>query len=480
MFSRFGYSISEAIADLVDNSIDAKARNVLIRFVRTPDRIARVLIVDDGHGMDDDKLSEAMRFGSKSDKPSGALGKYGFGLKTASLSQARIITVLSRCEGKAIGRRWLKSNIGRDWQCEVLNEQDVEGFLQQDFSPLEPRNSSTVVIWEELEHLMAPTAKIDAVLHRTQQLLRLELGLRFHRFIADRSSPLTIVLDQQAAGEVPSAIKVRVEPLDPFAYSRSGKAGYPKSFSIEVAPHGQLYLECHIWPPRSEESGYKLGGGKVSARQGFYVYRNDRLIQAGGWNGCRDDDSEPHLSLARVKVDLPPTFDDAFKLNVMKSHVEPPPSFVPAAKAAADRQSTFQGYINDALEVYGKNKKTAGVAFSYGHGRGFPAVARKAAAIILGEGCSCRIKRVHFSWEELEPYEFVRIDRDRGKLLLNKSFRAKVLQGRRASSADAAMVKLLLLFLLQDEFSRRVISAKSRDWLERINEAIISTLKKEG
>jgi DNA topoisomerase VI subunit B len=101
MFSRFGYSISEAIADLVDNSIDAQARHVLVRFVRTQEKIVRVLIADDGRGMDDRKLSEAMRFGSRSDKSTDALGKYGFGLKTASLSQARAVTVLSKHEGKA-------------------------------------------------------------------------------------------------------------------------------------------------------------------------------------------------------------------------------------------------------------------------------------------------------------------------------------------------------------------------------------------
>lgn len=94
MFARFGYSLSEAIADLVDNSIDAEATQILVRFVRTDEKIARVLIVDNGKGMKDEVLSEAMRFGSKSAKPANALGKYGFGLKSASLSQARIVTVL--------------------------------------------------------------------------------------------------------------------------------------------------------------------------------------------------------------------------------------------------------------------------------------------------------------------------------------------------------------------------------------------------
>lgn len=104
--SRLGYKVHEALADLVDNSIDARANKILIRFVRTADKIARVLIIDDGSGMDDDTLMEAMHFGSKNEKDDDELGKYGIGLKTASLSQAKTVTVLSRQGSAYTGRRW--------------------------------------------------------------------------------------------------------------------------------------------------------------------------------------------------------------------------------------------------------------------------------------------------------------------------------------------------------------------------------------
>ena len=97
------------------------------------------------------------------------------------------------------------------------------------------------------------------------------------------------------------------------------RSGYPKLFDVEVGSTGKLRLECHIWPPKSEDEGYRLGSGKVAARQGFYFYRNDRLIQAGGWHGCRDNDAEPHLSLARVKVNLAADWDDAFNLTAAKA-----------------------------------------------------------------------------------------------------------------------------------------------------------------
>ncbi|CUT09700.1 hypothetical protein BF49_0780 [Bradyrhizobium sp.] len=479
MLSRFGYKFPEAIADLADNSIDAEANKLLIRVVRTDDRIARVLIVDNGKGMNEDTLAEAMRFGSRSAKTQHALGKYGFGLKSASLSQARKVTVLSRSKGATCGRRWTQENIGKGWLCEILNDKDVASFMEQDFSPLTLEKSGTIVVWEELEHLKSSAAKIDEVIHRAQRLLSVDLGLRFHRFLS--SSRLEILLDQQSAGQSPSLIKASVKPLDPFRYPpEATKQGYPKSFAIELG-QGRLKIECHIWPSHSDDVGYKLGGGKVSARQGFYFYRNDRLIQAGGWNGIREDDTEPHLSLARVKVDLPPAFDDLFKLDVLKSRVDPPTQFASAVKTAQSNDGTFQNFINDALAVYGRKKKKEGALFHFVPGRGFPSQARKDAKKILWERGSGKPRLVHFDWSnELEPYEFVRIDRDRGRLVLNQAYRAKVLQSKRASAADAPLVKLLLLFLLHEEFDRKASSAKYLDWLKRMNETIVAVLRKES
>ena len=121
MYTRLGYTVSEALADLADNSIDAKAKKILIRFIRTPDKISRVLIVDDGSGMDDATLKEAMRFGSEQEKDGLQLGKYGIGLKTASLSQAKTVTVLSRKDGSYCGRRWTIDNMKRGWLCATLD-----------------------------------------------------------------------------------------------------------------------------------------------------------------------------------------------------------------------------------------------------------------------------------------------------------------------------------------------------------------------
>src|SRR5208282_1396565 len=111
------------------------------------------------------------------------------------------------------------------------------------------------------------------------------------------------------------SVRVEVPPLNPFAYHAPGNPDYPKTFRTKIAQASTLSLEAHIWPPNSELPQYKLGN-KAAARQGFYFYRNGRLIQSGGWNGLVQHDSEPHGSLARTRIDLPPELDGTFGLNV--------------------------------------------------------------------------------------------------------------------------------------------------------------------
>lgn len=474
--SRLGYKVHEALADLVDNSIDANANKILIRFVRTADKIARVLIVDDGSGMDDDTLMEAMRFGSKHEKDDDELGKYGIGLKTASLSQAKTVTVLSRQGSAYTGRRWTADNIGKGWLCEVLKGSGVKEYLSKNFAPVQMKRSGTVIIWEDLEHLRSVSNLIDSIIQTTISSVSTELGLRFHRFISD--GRIQIVSDTQTAGSEPTGISTEVDALDPFGYPDSGKEGYPRTFAVELAPHGSIQLQCHIWPPKSTAQEYKLGRGKVAARQGFYFYRNDRLIQAGGWNGCLNDDSEPHLSLARVKVDLPPIYDSVFKLDLAKSSFEPPPDFVSRVYAATNRGRTFKEFIADAQRAYRKQKKKDSAQFPFLPGRGFPSDSKNAAKRILHERGTEKPKNVHFSWQELEPHVFFVLNRDRATIGLNKLYRRKVLQSGKASATDAPLIKLLLMFLLQDELGRRNETEKYRTWVDGLNNVLVATVKK--
>ena len=155
-------------------------------------------------------------------------------------------------------------------------------------------------------------SRLATALGRYMKTVPVALGLRFHRFL--ESAKLSIEFDvfDERAREV--GAPVFAAPLNPFGYPAPGRKGFPVPFKVDLLKLGKLTLMAHVWPPKSNLPNYKLGGGKVAERQGFYFYRNDRLIQAGGWNGVRGD-SEPHLSLARVEIDLPPEFDSAFNLH---------------------------------------------------------------------------------------------------------------------------------------------------------------------
>jgi hypothetical protein len=475
-YPRLGYKTSEAVADLVDNSIDAHARRVHIRIVRTEDAIKRIFIADDGDGMNAQELMDAMQFGGGNAKSNKELGKYGIGLKLASLSQASVVTVLTRQGRWCGGRRWTTTNIAEGWVCEVLDSDEVSGFLSSKFGAADLRKKGTVVVWDQLEHLKASAATVDKTILRTIKELSNELGLKFHRFLAHDALQITIDA-QPVQGEL-NAVTTVVEPLDPFAYPQAGASGYPKKIPIAMPHAGKLVLECHIWPPNSNELGYKLGGGKVSARQGFYFYRNDRLIQAGGWNQCRDDDSEPHLSLARVKVDLPPSMDDAFKLDIKKSSVEPPPSFVPLVLAAAHGSASFKDFTADAYAAYRKKQEERSSATTYVPGKGLSAEVRTTAKRLLSGGAGKPIEALAFAWTELDPDIFVDVDRDSRTMRLNTLYRKKLAVSSGGATGDFAVVKILLFLMLEDEFRRKASSAKSRDWLATANQLLIATINR--
>ena len=477
IYSRLGYTLSEAISDLVDNSIDAAAKNILIRFIRTKEHIKRVLIIDDGHGMSDMMLSQAMQIGKSVGKTKSHLGKYGIGLKAASLNQAGEVSVISMKNGNAGGRRWTNANIKKGWICEVLDQGQSKAFLNALTGPVLLKNSGTAIIWEDLQHLKTTSITIDVVISQTIRTLSIELGLHFHRFIEQEK--LTIFIDAQQVGEDDSGVSKKVLALNPFSYPASGHSAYPKTFEISLQPYGILKAVAHIWPPKSKDSGYRLGGGKISSRQGNYIYRNDRLIQVGGWNGSRDDNSEPHLSLARLVIELPPEFDSTFQLDVTKSKVDPPPEFAAQLlKARKSDGSTFKQYVLDAYSTYRQQKSIDGVAFKFSPGRGFPPAARDSVRKILKEHKDSESIPVDFVWKKLDPDIFVEIDYENRKLILNNLYRERVLGGMASGAADAPLIKLLIFLLMNEHLDRKAKSEKYNSWITKVNLVLIATCNK--
>ena len=319
-----GYNLEQALADLLDNSISAGASTILIRFLCDRTHIRSLAVIDNGSGMNTAELKEAMRFGSDRDRAQRSLSKYGMGLKLASFSQARCLTVLTHQSSRASGRRWTLDGINAGWACDVLDREEVSAQLKRSWGSIDLSRSGTVILWEDVDRFPQPPGGLRAALRSLQKRLEIHLGLAFHRYL--ENGTVRIEMDQQIIGLSEHGIRIPVKPLNPFAYPKSGSPDFPKTFNITIDEVGEIEAEAHIWPPNCELPEYRLGQ-RAAARQGFYFYRNDRLIQAGGWNGVVQHDTEPHSSLARVRIDLPPELDTRFGLNVQKSAVVVPAGF---------------------------------------------------------------------------------------------------------------------------------------------------------
>ena len=311
-----GYSLETSIADLLDNSISAGAKNIRIRF--DPLDSPHITIIDDGGGMGPEELTQAMRHGSMSplaSRSSSDLGRFGLGLKTASLAQCRVLTVISKKKGTVSAKQWNLDLImeREDWILLSPNRDEILDFPHA--ADLDLLEHGTVVVWQNLDRLIAGEKSVrDAIEHHMRHA-REHLGLVFHRYLSD----------EDASGKVAISINENpVIPVDPFLRKSSATQALPmEKFSVEgeivtVTP----YILPHISKLTSEER--KLAGGEEGLRkhQGFYVYRNRRLVIWGTWfRLARMDELS---KLARVQVDIPNSLDHLWTLDVKKSTMYPP------------------------------------------------------------------------------------------------------------------------------------------------------------
>lgn len=467
---QIGYSLEQALSDLVDNSLSAGAANVLIRFLWCGERITGVAVVDDGDGMNADQLRNAMRFGSTDRIDHTSLGKFGLGLKLSSFSHARRLTVVSRQDGLTTGRRWTLDGIRRHWDCDIIDERQASVLIDAPWSPVDLQTSGTLVLWDDIDKLPVSGRGLRYTLNALYRRLELHLGLHFHRFI--QRGLLNIQIDQQEQGNPEHQIRATIPALDPFGYGAAPLDGYPRIFMMHLAGVGEIPLEGHIWPPNSDLPEYRLGN-RAAARQGFYFYRNNRLIQAGGWNGLVQNDAEPHGSLARVRIDLPPDFDSSFSLNVQKSSVIVPPGFVEAALDASDFSGqSFEAYRQTAQKVYRSREAKALRSRLPVPGAGLPdSVVRQFDPEAESAG---ETQRIDLRWETLDRLEMFRLDRETGCLLLNRQYRSRILAGLPPSRDDVPLFKALLFCLLGPDFQTGKPSERRRRELARINRILVA------
>lgn len=168
--ARIGYELPEALADIIDNSIDAHARTVTVTFLRDDERVLAVLIGDDGDGMDAATLEQAMQFGVSAHHKVTDLGTFGLGMKSASFSQCRSMTVVSRRDGRIAACRWTTELIGNDWSCARLDPSAARSLFERGFTAADKVPATgTVVAWDRLERLGVPQGDLEPFLSKMFQ-----------------------------------------------------------------------------------------------------------------------------------------------------------------------------------------------------------------------------------------------------------------------------------------------------------------------
>ncbi len=324
----FGYSLETALADIIDNAITADAQSVQLIADTVADE-PWIALADDGSGMTEDELIEAMRLGSKNptdEREADDLGRFGLGLKSASFSQCRSLTVLTRQKGRTFCARWDLDRVAKrnDWSLELIDNPEL--VTGHDLLP----ETGTVVVWEKLDRLSGGYThdRAKRAEHMNSEFSRAEHHLRlvFHRFLEGAKPRLKLSLNGRP-----------LKPTDPMATSHAATQKDPEE--VLRLRQGDVLIRCHTLPHHkrmSREEWEEMGGPEGHLKsQGLYVYREKRLIIAGGWLGLA---RQTELTkLCRIAVDIPNTMDAEWKIDVKKASAQLPPVVRERLKKVVER-----------------------------------------------------------------------------------------------------------------------------------------------
>lgn len=348
-----GYSFESAVADIIDNSISANSHLIQIMFPVDPAEIF-LAICDDGYGMTRTELFDAMKYGSEQ-KRNGRLntdlGRFGLGLKSASLSQCRKLTVISKKNGNISAFVWDLDVVEAQKGWYMIECDLKQAVHQQPIEWLNKQNSGTVVLWENFDLIEKKSGNIYSTLMRYQESVSEYLSLIFHRFLNSIDSNKIVIRINN----------YKLRGLDPFLENHK-KTSIRRRIEIPVkdstGEEHMVIVQPYVLPFQKDLSAEdrKMSGGieNYRSKQGFYIYRNERLIVWGKWFGRHKDELTKY---ARIKVDIPNTLDDIWGIDIKKQNAEIPPAIknrltkaVDDAMDTAIKVQTYRGRVEKADE----------------------------------------------------------------------------------------------------------------------------------
>ena len=310
-FRAIGYNLETAVADVIDNSISAQAKNIYFSSEWKGGESV-ITIMDDGCGMDGDELVAAMRPGAKNpleDRSEKDLGRFGLGLKTASFSQCRKLIVVSKKAGcEQVYWIWDLDYVNKTSKWELIRYPIADDYLYA----LDKQDSGTLVVWTHLDRVIPTNTSVSNEMAKEKFLAQMDkvkqhLAMTFHRFIEEKSVKLFCWGHE-------------VLPWNPFLASEGATQPFPEEYL------GQAVMKGYVLPHKSHltEQAYKNAEGSDgwTGQQGFYVYRGKRLMLAGDWLGFFR--KEEHYKLVRIQIDLPNSLDSDWQIDIKKSTARPP------------------------------------------------------------------------------------------------------------------------------------------------------------
>lgn len=360
-----GYSLESSLADLMDNSISANANKIEV-LVKMEEEPFTLFIADNGNGMEEEELKASMQFPSNSpevERNVFDLGRFGLGMKTASFSQTRCFTVLSRKKGAKTfsGRTWdvnYLKQVGK-WRLLVKNQEEIAKLIEQyrslsegHLNRFEKFDANTIVVWQGLykfENYLEEDNRQSALKKQITEVTSDYLSLVFHRYMERKTNPLQIRINNNL-----------ISPFNPFPTTITDFR--PIEFKQKHFRTDTIKIEGFVLPSRSIDESQSISIWTTKNRslmdmEGIYIYRADRLIHFGGWNGLIK--KAPRLQLARLRVDIGNSVDHLFHLNVAKSQIEIPHDLTAAFEKYIDELKTQaeREFFNRDIRRFSSNRK---------------------------------------------------------------------------------------------------------------------------
>lgn len=415
-----GYSFESAVADIVDNSISADARKVSLRFSIDPTDLY-VAICDDGRGMTSSELFDAMKYGSAQKRYGRSdtdLGRFGLGLKAASLSQCRKLTVVSKKNGQISAYIWDLDIVQekKDWYIIECTAEQIPNIKA--VSWLDVVEHGTVVVWEHFDLLEKSTGSVYSTLMKYQESVNEYLSLIFHRY-----------LNRPKATRVEMHINNhQLTGLDPFLENHN-KTNVRKRIQVPIMDNTgverMVIVQPFVLPFQKDLSAEdkRLSGGieNYRSRQGFYIYRNERLIVWGKWFGRHRDELTKY---ARIRVDIPNSLDDIWGIDIKKQSAEIPASIKQRLHRAVDdamdtaiKAQTYRGRIekiDEDVDYIWDRVKERGDQFTYRINRN-----SRIFELIRQQVDDQTWSRIDMVLEEIEdsvPYQQIYIDKSQNRI----------------------------------------------------------------